>query len=166
MEWDIDKKWKYLHFYFDDGPDGWKLDFSDERLPTASRNSLLSAEQINGRLIRDELFHITFNAIATDPQFIECSNGLHIVHLAYTLGKNKDRKTWKVRPFVFNRNLWKAFSHYCRLCRREGWEMLVFDFDWMTTDQLRLAKRLCEEVLCLPDTNTINKILKTRCKNP
>jgi hypothetical protein len=76
MEIDINKKWKYLHFLKDDGYDGWRLGLSDE--PSGvPRSKLLSIAEINGRVKRDEIFGLVFEAIALDPQLIECADGLY-----------------------------------------------------------------------------------------
>ena len=69
---ELDKKWKYLQFVKNNGFDGWSLDFSDVRNTYCS--SFLSITEINGRIKRDETFAIVFNAMASDPQLIECSD--------------------------------------------------------------------------------------------
>jgi len=152
---DIDKKWKYLYFPQNGFPGTWDLDCSDERPPISSHYDLLSAEQVNGKLMRDENFLMVFNAVAHDPQLIQCSNGLYVAN--YYIGFRISG--WRIFPCFFNRHTWQQFSRLCRSRRRIGRKIISSDIDWMNNCQLRLAKKLSKEVLGISDTAGIDNLL-------
>jgi len=131
---------KYLRFFKEDSFDGWRFESSDERL-SGSRHELMTAEQVNYRLSRNEFFLLTFQHIANDPQLIECSNGLHE---AFMVGRSFSE--WRLLPCFFNRNMYLNFSHFARRRRRDEIPISFDEIEWMNLVQLRLAKILCEEL--------------------
>lgn len=155
---DLDKKWKYLRFLKDDGYDGWNLCYSDERFFT-SDDTLLSSLEVNGRLKRDEIFLSVFNAVASDSQLIECSDGLY---QAFRCSKKCNDFTWKIFPVYFNRLVWKQFSHYVRYRRkykkRDQPTICVIDICWMNIPQLKVARRLLVENFSV-DISDIDKLI-------
>jgi len=133
-------KSKYLRFFKNSSFGGWGFESSDQRLP-GSRHELMTAEQINGRLSRDEFFLLIFQHIAGDPQLIECSNGLHE---AFVVGRAFSG--WRLLPCFFNRNMYLNFSHFVRRRRRDEIPISFDEIEWMNLAQLGLAKILCEEL--------------------
>lgn len=131
---------KYLRFFKDNSFEGWGFESSDERLP-GSHHELMTAEQINGQLSRDGFFLLIFQHIASDPQLIECSNGLHE---AFAVGRAFSG--WRLLPCFFNRNMYFKFSHFVRYRRRDETPISLDEIEWMNLVQLGLAKILCEEL--------------------
>ena len=155
---ELDKKWKYLQFVRNDGFDGWSLDFSDVRNTYCS--SLLSITEINGRIKRDETFAIVFNAMASDPQLIECSDGLHEAVTLLTPDSTAE-SNWKFFPVYFNRTVYRQFSRYVRLRKRNcpSLPVVATDMAWMNILQLKLARRLLIELFQVEDTSEIDRLI-------
>ena len=158
MKIDLNKKWKYLQFVKNDGPDGWSLDFSDVRNTYCS--SLLSIMKINGKIKRDETFAIVFNAMASDPQLIECSDGLHEAVTLLTPNSTAE-SNWKFFPVYFNRTVYRQFSRYVRLRKRNcpSLPVVATDMAWMNIQQLEVARRLLIELLGIQDTSEVDRLI-------
>ena len=158
MKIDLNKKWKYLQFVKNDGPDGWSLDFSDVRNTYCS--SLLSIMKINGKIKRDETFAIVFNAMASDPQLIECSDGLHEAVTLLTPDSTAE-SNWKFFPVYFNRTVYRQFSRYVRTQKRfsSKHSVMATDMAWMNISQLKLAQRLLIELFQVEDTSEIDRLI-------
>ena len=158
MKIDLNKKWKYLQFVKNDGPDGWSLDFSDVRNTYCS--SLLSITEINGRIKRDEIFAIVFNAMASDPQLIECSDGLHEAVILLTANSTAE-SNWKFFPVYFNRTVYRQFSRYVRTRKRFSLKhsAMATDMAWMNISQLKLARRLLIELFQIENTSEVDRLL-------
>ncbi|MCC3564492.1 MULTISPECIES: hypothetical protein [unclassified Microcoleus] len=148
QEFSVDKKWKYLQFIRDDSPDGWSLNFSDE--PSGiSRDRLLSAGQIDVAIKADHTFFLVFNAMASDSQLIECSDGLH---QAFELVNRSSRGCWKIFPTLFNRNMWRRLSSYLRYRSKHHTPVIEsLKFAWMSKWQLELTLTLMTESLGITD---------------
>lgn len=160
MEIDLNKKWKYLHFLKNDGRDGWSLDLSDEpsNIPC---DRLLSISTISHRIRCDETFRLAFNAIASDPQLIECADGLH--EAAILLG------FWKFFPVYFNRMVYQWFSNYVRSRKRfEDSDLPVesTDIEWMNLPQLKVARRLSIDLFDIQDVSEIDRLIVFKQDNP
>ena len=158
FELDIDKKWKYLQFVKNNGFDGWSLDFSDVRNTHCS--NLLSIAEINGRIKRDETFAIIFNAMASDPQLIECSDGLHEAVVQFPCDSSAGQR-WRFFPVYFNRTVYCQFSHYVR--KRKQFNprrpVIAKDLMWMNDLQLKLARRLLIELFYAEDTSEVDRLI-------
>jgi hypothetical protein len=165
MEIDLDKKWKYLHFLKDDGRDGWSLGLSDEP-SNIPRDKLLSIAEINGKVKRDETFGLVFNAIASDPQLIECADGLH--EAVVLLGASSSTQRWKFFPVHLNRAVYRQFSNYVRHRRWCKAEQLVLatDMVWMNIPQLQIARYLLVELFKVEDLSEIDRLIVFKQENP
>lgn len=161
MTFDLDKKWKYLYFLKSDGSDGWSHCLSDEPLKI-SRHKLLSIAEINGRIKRDETFGLVFNAIASDPQLIECSDGLH--EAVVLLGSTQ---RWKFFPVHFNRTVYRQLSHYVRTRKQYKLKHLIVatDVAWMNIAQLEITRRLLIELFEAQDTSEIDRLIVFKQEN-
>jgi len=165
MEIDLDKKWKYLHFLKDNGRHGWSLGLSDE--PSGvPRNKLLSIAEINGKVKRDETFGLVFNAIASDPQLIECADGLH--EAVVLLDASSSTQRWKFFPVHLNRAVYRQFSNYVRHRRWCKAEQLVLatDMVWMNIPQLQIARYLLVELFKVEDLSEIDRLIVFKQENP
>ena len=163
MEIALNKKWKYLHFVKNDEPDGWSLGLSDEP-SKVSHDKLLSITEINGKVKRDKTFAVVFNAMASDPQLIECSDGLHEA-VVITFDSGAELK-WKFFPVYFNRTVYRQFSNYVRLRKRNCLSLPVVatDMAWMNILQLEVARRLLIELLRSQDTSEIDSLIAFKQK--
>ena len=157
-KWKYFKKWKYLQFARNDKFDGWSLDFSDVRNTYCS--SFLSITEINGRIKCDETFAIVFNAMASDPQLIECSDGLHEAVTLLTPDSTAE-SNWKFFPVHFNRTVYYQFSRYVRLRKRNcpSLPVVATDMAWMNIQQLEVARRLLIELLGIQDTSEVDRLI-------
>ena len=163
MEINLDKKWKYLHFARNDEPDGWSLGLSD-KLSKVSHDKLLSIAEINGKVKRDKTFAVVFNAMASDPQLIECSDGLHeAVVITFDSGA---KPKWKFFPVYFNRTVYRQFSNYVRLRKRNcsSLPVVTTDMAWMNVPQLEVARRLLIELLGIQDTSEVDRLIAFKQK--
>ena len=165
FELDIDKKWKYLQFVRNNGFDGWSLEFSDVRNTYCS--SFLSITEINGRIKRDKTFAIVFNAMASDPQLIECSDGLHEAVTLLTPDSTAE-SNWKFFPVYFNRTVYRQFSRYVRTRKRfsSKHSVMATDMAWMNISQLKLAQRLLIKLFQVEDTSEIDRLIAFKQDNP
>lgn len=157
MQLELDKKWKYLHFRKEDGLNGWSLDFFDVR--NTHCRKLLSITEINGRIKHDETFALVFNAMASDPQLIECSDGLHEA-VVITSDSGAEPK-WKFFPVYFNRTAYYQFSRYVRLRKRNcpSLPVVATDMAWMNISQLEIARRLLIELFQIEDTSEVDHLI-------
>ncbi|TAG60290.1 MAG: hypothetical protein EAZ28_07880 [Oscillatoriales cyanobacterium] len=163
QEFSIDKKWKYLQFLKNENSwHHWSLDFSDER-SGIPRDRLLSSDQLSQTAKTGSTFLLVFNAVATDPQLIECSDGLY---RAFQIVDGSPMTTWKLFPIFFNQRVWRQLSSYLRF--RESHYVPLIDphaFNWMTKKQLQLTLRLMIESLDITDELamlTIELLIKDR----
>lgn len=158
MEINLDKKWKYLHFARNDGPDGWSLGLSDEP-SKVSHDKLLLIAEINGKMKRDKTFAVVFNAITSDPQLIECSDGLHEA-VVITSDSGVEPK-WKFFPVYFNRTAYYQFSRYVRLRKRlcPNCPMVATEMAWMNIPQLEVVRRLLIELFGIQDTSEVDHLI-------
>ena len=158
MKIDLNKKWKYLQFVKNDGPDGWSLDFSDVRNTYCS--SLLSIAEISGRIKRDETFATVFNAMASDFQLIECSDGLHEAVVQFPCDSSAGQR-WRFFPVYFNRTVYRQFSRYVRTRKRFSLKhsAMATDMAWMNISQLKLARRLLIELFQIENTSEVDRLL-------
>jgi hypothetical protein len=160
MEIDIDKKWKYLHFLKDDGRDGWRLGLSDKS-PGVPRDKLFSTSAVQQKIRYDETFRLVFNAIASDPQLVECADGLHEATVSLGL--------WKIVPVYFNRRVYQWFSNYVRSRKRlEDSDLPVesTDIEWMNLPQLKVARRLLIDLFSIQDASEIDRLIAFKQENP
>jgi len=168
MEIDINKKWKYLHFLKDDGYDGWRLGLSDE--PSGvPRSKLLSIAEIKGRVKRDEPFGLVFEAIASDPQLIECADGLYeaVNCFGSEFGSGCSGGHWRFFPVRFNRIVYRQFSHYVRRRKQFNPQPIVAtDMMWMNIPQLQMATRLLTELFDVQDLSEIDRLIDFKQDNP
>lgn len=93
---DLNRKWKYLQFFRDDGFQGWSLGLSDEPSEVPC-DKLLSITEINSAVERDKTFGLVFDVIASDPQLIECADGLHEAVVLLASASSKVPR-WKFFP--------------------------------------------------------------------
>ena len=166
MKINLDKKWKYLHFQKEDGLNGWSIGLSDEPSKIL-RNKLLSIMEINGKIKRDKTFAIVFNAMASDPQLIECSDGLHEAVTLLTPDSTAE-SNWKFFPVYFNRTVYRQFSRYVRTRKRfsSKHSIMATDMAWMNISQLKLARRLLIELFQVEDTSEIDRLIAFKQDNP
>ena len=155
---ELDKKWKYLQFARNDGYDGWSLDFSDVRNTHCC--NFLSIAEVNGRIKRDETFATVFNAMASDPQLIECSDGLHEAVILLTPNSTAE-SNWKFFPVYFDRTVYRQFSRYVRTRKRFSLKhsAMATDMAWMNISQLKLARRLLIELFQIENTSEVDRLL-------
>ena len=101
-----------------------------------------------------ETFRLAFNAIASDPQLIECADGPH--EAAVSLG------FWKFFPVYFNRRVYQWFSNYVRSRKRfEDSDLPVeaTDIEWMNVPQLKVARRLSIDPFNIQDVSEIDRLI-------
>ena len=166
MEIDLNKKWKYLHFRKEDGFNVWSLGLSDE-LSKIPRSKLLSISEINGKVKRDNTFSSVFNAIASDPQLIECADGLYEAVVLFAKASSPTQK-WKFSPVHFNRTAYYQFSHYVRCRKRHypGRSVIATDIVWMSIPQLQVVRQLLVELFGVEDTIEVDRLIVFKQDNP
>jgi hypothetical protein len=146
-EFSIDKKWKYVQFLREDSPEGWSLDFSDER-SGIPRDRLLSVGEAYRKSKESECFSLVINAISSDPQLIEFADGLY--EASQVVGTSPT--IWRILPIFFNRSMWRQLSSYLRFRQRHFAPIIEScKFEWMSKKQLQLTLRLMTESLGITD---------------
>ena len=154
--WDIDKKYKYLCFYHKAFPfmnDSWGMDCSDSKQELLDAEwGLFSSQDIANYFDNSEEFQLVLNAMATDPQFLICSDGEYVLWDRQYVFRRKfpiyenSLRGWVCLPAKFSRDCWKNLSSQYRRAVNEGVKLHRKHLLCYTDRQFEIAQRLISEV--------------------
>lgn len=155
--WDVDQKYKYLCFYHNKAfpfmNDSWGMDCSDSKQELLDTEwGLFSSQDVADYFHNCDEFQLVLNAMATDPQFLICSDGeyilcdrQHVFRRKYPLYENS-LKGWVCLPTKFTRDCWKNLSSQYRRAVSEGVRLHRNHLLCYTDRQFEIAQRLICEV--------------------
>lgn len=154
--WDIDKKYRYLCFYHKGFPfmtDPWGMDCSDSKQELLDAEwALFSSQDIRDYFNNCDEFRLVLNAMATDPQFLICSDGEYVLWDRQQVFRRKypaygnSLMGWVCLPSKFSRNHWRNLSSLYRRAVSEGVKLHRNHLLCYTDRQLEIAQRLIREV--------------------
>ena len=143
--YDLDTKYKYLCFYHTTFPfmrDSWGMDCSDSKEELLEKqHSLFSPRDIYEHSYLDQTFRLVFDAVASDPQILLCSDGEHRICRYAGSGWG-----WVGVSTRFTKALWKRLSSQYRRDRKNGHRMHRTHLIALDDAQFEIAQRLILEV--------------------
>ena len=154
--YDLDTKYKYLCFYHKTFPfmnDSWGFDYSDFKEELLDQEwGLFSSQDVSDYFQACEEFQLVLNAMATDPQFLICSDGEYVLYSRQHVFRRKypsyenSLRGWVCLPTKFSRDLWKNLSSQYRRAASEGVKLHRNHLLCYTNRQFETAQRLIREV--------------------